>query len=79
VELHSGRLFVRRPLTELIQQKAKTKDKSNSEHVDYQVEVVARDSALNASLIKSARKMIDIRVVGSNMHAPEFEKVGVTL
>lgn len=64
-----GSIFVQRPLTELIRQKA---DKS-SEFFDYSIEVAAKDMALNNS--KSSKITLIIRVHGSNMHAPVFEKV----
>uniref|UniRef100_A0A915DAN4 Cadherin domain-containing protein n=1 Tax=Ditylenchus dipsaci TaxID=166011 RepID=A0A915DAN4_9BILA len=70
IHLYSGHLSIRRPLTELLQQKA---DKS-SEFWEQSLEVVVRDMALNSSLSKAAKKMVNIRIYGANMHTPAFEQ-----
>ncbi|KAI1730641.1 cadherin domain-containing protein [Ditylenchus destructor] len=68
IDLYKGSIFVQRPLTELIRQKA---DKS-SDFFDYSIEVAAKDMSLNNS--KSSKITLTIRVHGSNMHTPVFEK-----
>lgn len=72
IDIVTGKLFTRqRPLTEIIKQKAN----KSAEFYDYKLEILVQDSPLNKSLIKSVKNSITIRIHGSNLNKPVFEKV----
>lgn len=75
INIYNGSLFVKNNLTKLIQENKQLIKKNSADYFDYKIEVLAQDSALNYLEIKRITQTFTIRIRGSNMHNPIFEKV----
>lgn len=75
IDIYNGNIFVRNNLTTLIQEFKQSIVGNSADYFDYKIEIIAQDSALNHSEIKKNTEKFIIRIYGSNLNDPIFDKV----